>query len=65
MSHVWTLSLSGMVIRPNTDETFEIVYNIQNTESWDMYAQALDKFLARKLGILMYSFHDLDRFNFT
>ncbi|RVE63703.1 hypothetical protein OJAV_G00138930 [Oryzias javanicus] len=40
------LATPGMVIRPNTDETFEIVYNIQNTESWDMYAQALDKFLA-------------------
>ena len=43
-----SLSLTGMVIRPKADETFEIVYNIQNTESWDMYAQALDKFLARK-----------------
>lgn len=39
-----------MVIRPKADETFEIVYNIKNTESWDMYAQALDKFLARKSG---------------
>lgn len=40
------LSIPGMVIRPNADEAFEIVYNIQNTESWDMYAQALDKFLS-------------------
>ncbi|XP_069002754.1 sodium/potassium-transporting ATPase subunit beta-2b [Embiotoca jacksoni] len=40
------LSTPGMVIRPKADETFEIVYNIQNTESWDMYAQALDKFLS-------------------
>jgi len=39
-----------MVIRPKADETYEIVYNIQNTESWDMYAQALDKFLSRKFG---------------
>lgn len=37
-----------MVIRPKADETFEIVYSIQKTESWDMYAQALDKFLARE-----------------
>lgn len=37
-----------MVIRPKSDDTFEIVYDIQKTESWDMYAQALDKFLARK-----------------
>lgn len=37
-----------MVIRPKADDTFEIVYDIQKTESWDMYAQALDKFLARK-----------------
>ncbi|XP_072231867.1 sodium/potassium-transporting ATPase subunit beta-2b [Leuresthes tenuis] len=40
------LSTPGMVIRPKADETYEIVYNIQNTESWDMYAQALDKFLS-------------------
>lgn len=39
-----------MVIRPKADETYEIVYSIQKTESWDMYAQALDKFLARKFG---------------
>lgn len=48
-----SLSLTGMVIRPKADETFEIVYNTQNTESWDMYAQALDKFLARKSGSLV------------
>lgn len=40
------LSTPGMVIRPKADETFEIVYDIQKTETWDMYAQALDKFLA-------------------
>ncbi|XP_011609836.1 sodium/potassium-transporting ATPase subunit beta-2b isoform X2 [Takifugu rubripes] len=40
------LTTPGMVIRPKADETFEIVYSIQKTESWDMYAQALDKFLA-------------------
>uniref|UniRef100_H3D2J0 Sodium/potassium-transporting ATPase subunit beta n=1 Tax=Tetraodon nigroviridis TaxID=99883 RepID=H3D2J0_TETNG len=39
------LTTPGMVIRPKADETFEIVYTIQKTESWDMYAQALDKFL--------------------
>lgn len=43
-----SLSLTGMVIRPKADETFEIVYTIQDTESWDMYSQALDTFLARK-----------------
>ncbi|XP_030601620.1 sodium/potassium-transporting ATPase subunit beta-2b isoform X2 [Archocentrus centrarchus] len=39
------LSTPGLVIRPHADEMFEIVYNKENTESWDMYAQALDKFL--------------------
>ncbi|XP_054482195.1 sodium/potassium-transporting ATPase subunit beta-2b isoform X1 [Anoplopoma fimbria] len=38
------LSTPGMVIRPKS-ETYEIVYSIKDTESWDMYAQALDKFL--------------------
>ncbi|MEQ2273025.1 hypothetical protein XENORESO_020240 [Xenotaenia resolanae] len=40
------LSTPGLVIRPHADEAFEIVYSIQKTESWDMYAQALDKFLS-------------------
>ncbi|XP_029956354.1 sodium/potassium-transporting ATPase subunit beta-2b isoform X2 [Salarias fasciatus] len=40
------LSIPGMVIKPNADEAFEIVYNTQDTESWDMFAQALDKFLS-------------------
>lgn len=40
------LTTPGMVIRPKSDDTLEIVYDIQKTESWDMYAQALDKFLA-------------------
>ncbi|XP_034538914.1 sodium/potassium-transporting ATPase subunit beta-2b isoform X2 [Notolabrus celidotus] len=40
------LSTPGMVIRPKADETFEIVYTIKKTESWDMYTQALNKFLA-------------------
>lgn len=40
------LTTPGMVIRPKADETFEIVYNIQDTETWDSYAQALDRFLA-------------------
>lgn len=48
-----SLSFTGMVIRPKADETFEIVYSIQKTESWDMYAQALDKFLARKSNPIM------------
>lgn len=39
-----------MVIRPKADETFEIVYTVQKTESWDLYAQALDAFLERKSG---------------
>lgn len=43
-----SLPLTGMVIRPKADETFEIVYTVQNTESWDSYTQILDKFLARK-----------------
>uniref|UniRef100_A0A3B4ZG22 Sodium/potassium-transporting ATPase subunit beta n=1 Tax=Stegastes partitus TaxID=144197 RepID=A0A3B4ZG22_9TELE len=40
------LSTPGMVIRPKADEAFEIVYTVQRTESWDLYAQALDKFLS-------------------
>uniref|UniRef100_A0A1A7W8V8 Sodium/potassium-transporting ATPase subunit beta n=1 Tax=Iconisemion striatum TaxID=60296 RepID=A0A1A7W8V8_9TELE len=40
------LSTPGLVIRPHADETFEIVYTIEKTESWDMYAQTLDKFLS-------------------
>lgn len=48
-----SLSFTGMVIRPKADDTFEIVYDIQKTESWDMYAQALDKFLARKSDSLV------------
>ncbi|XP_029374729.1 sodium/potassium-transporting ATPase subunit beta-2b isoform X1 [Echeneis naucrates] len=39
------LSTPGMVIRPKADETFEIVYNIHKTESWDMYTEILNKFL--------------------
>ncbi|XP_010796073.1 sodium/potassium-transporting ATPase subunit beta-2b [Notothenia coriiceps] len=40
------LSTPGMVIRPKADEYYEITYNTQKTESWDMYAQTLDKFLS-------------------
>lgn len=47
------VSFTGMVIRPKADETFEIVYTVQETESWDMYAQALDKFLGRKFGLIL------------
>ncbi|XP_040037463.2 sodium/potassium-transporting ATPase subunit beta-2b isoform X1 [Gasterosteus aculeatus] len=39
------LATPGMVIRPKSDETYEIVYDTRNTETWDLYAQALDKFL--------------------
>uniref|UniRef100_A0A8C1MCD6 Sodium/potassium-transporting ATPase subunit beta n=1 Tax=Cyprinus carpio TaxID=7962 RepID=A0A8C1MCD6_CYPCA len=35
----------GMMIRPKGDQ-LEIVYNVQKTESWDTYVQALDNFLA-------------------
>ena len=45
------LSLTGMVIRPKGDEYYEIKYSTQNTESWDMYAQTLEKFLSRKSGL--------------
>ncbi|KAG7249503.1 hypothetical protein CRUP_032454, partial [Coryphaenoides rupestris] len=34
-----------MMIRPKGLEALEIVYNTQNTESWDLYTQALDRFL--------------------
>lgn len=44
------MSLTGMMIRPKGDESLEIVYSIQKTESWDMYAQALDRFLEREFG---------------
>ncbi|KAI4813985.1 hypothetical protein KUCAC02_003203 [Chaenocephalus aceratus] len=40
------LSTPGMVIRPKGDEYYQITYNTQKTESWDMYAQTLDKFLS-------------------
>ncbi|TNN72464.1 Sodium/potassium-transporting ATPase subunit beta-2 [Liparis tanakae] len=40
------LTTPGMVIRPKADEYYEIVYDIGKTETWDMYAQALDKFMA-------------------
>ncbi|KAM6969886.1 sodium/potassium-transporting ATPase subunit beta-2b isoform 2-T2 [Aplochiton taeniatus] len=38
------LATPGMMIRPKS-EALEISYNIQNTESWDLYAKALDTFL--------------------
>ncbi|KAL3043017.1 hypothetical protein OYC64_020852 [Pagothenia borchgrevinki] len=40
------LSTPGMVIRPKGDEYYEIKYSTLNTESWDMYAQTLEKFLS-------------------
>ncbi|XP_016405086.1 sodium/potassium-transporting ATPase subunit beta-2a isoform X2 [Sinocyclocheilus rhinocerous] len=39
------LATPGMMIRPKTD-LLEIVYNVEKTESWDSYVQALDNFLA-------------------
>ena len=41
----------GMMIRPKGPEALEIIYNTQRTESWDLYAQALDKFLGRESGL--------------
>ncbi|KAI1902805.1 hypothetical protein AGOR_G00019900 [Albula goreensis] len=38
------LAMPGMMIRPK-GEALEIVYSMEDTESWDMYVQALDKFL--------------------
>ncbi|KAG7515621.1 hypothetical protein JOB18_012382 [Solea senegalensis] len=40
------LSTPGMVMTPKTDETFEIIYTVQDTESWDIYTQTLEKFLS-------------------
>ncbi|XP_016340144.1 sodium/potassium-transporting ATPase subunit beta-2-like [Sinocyclocheilus anshuiensis] len=34
-----------MMIQPKTD-LLEIVYNVEKTENWDSYVQALDNFLA-------------------
>ncbi|XP_056451011.1 sodium/potassium-transporting ATPase subunit beta-2b [Gadus chalcogrammus] len=39
------LATPGMMIRPKGVEALEIIYNTHDTESWDLYAQALDKFL--------------------
>ncbi|XP_016108212.1 sodium/potassium-transporting ATPase subunit beta-2-like [Sinocyclocheilus grahami] len=39
------LATPGMMIRPKGDP-LEIVYNVEKTESWDSYIQALDNFLA-------------------
>ncbi|XP_052449909.1 sodium/potassium-transporting ATPase subunit beta-2-like [Carassius gibelio] len=39
------LATPGMMIRPKGDP-LEIVYNMDKTESWDSYIQALDNFLA-------------------
>ncbi|KAL0150027.1 hypothetical protein M9458_054686, partial [Cirrhinus mrigala] len=39
------LATPGMMIRPKGDP-LEIVYNVDKTESWDSYIQALDNFLA-------------------
>ena len=41
----------GMMIRPKGVEALEIIYNTHDTESWDLYAQALDKFLGRESGL--------------
>ncbi|KAL4631431.1 sodium/potassium-transporting ATPase subunit beta-2-like [Arapaima gigas] len=39
------LATPGMMIQPKGD-SLEIVYSIKDTESWDLYVQALDAFLA-------------------
>ncbi|XP_067301567.1 sodium/potassium-transporting ATPase subunit beta-2a [Pseudorasbora parva] len=39
------LAIPGMMIRPK-GEALEIIYNVEKTESWDSYIQALDNFLA-------------------
>ncbi|KAL4659940.1 sodium/potassium-transporting ATPase subunit beta-2-like [Arapaima gigas] len=39
------LATPGMMIRPHSD-SLEIVYSVEKTESWDLYVQALNKFLA-------------------
>ncbi|XP_028838408.1 sodium/potassium-transporting ATPase subunit beta-2b isoform X1 [Denticeps clupeoides] len=39
------LSTPGMMIRPKGDE-LEIMYKVENTETWDTYVQALDGFLS-------------------
>ncbi|KPP64630.1 sodium potassium enzyme subunit beta 2-like [Scleropages formosus] len=44
-THQDRLATPGMMIRPEGD-SLEIIYNVEKTESWDMYVQALDKFLA-------------------
>ncbi|XP_065131805.1 sodium/potassium-transporting ATPase subunit beta-2a [Paramisgurnus dabryanus] len=38
------LATPGMMIRPR-GEALEIIYNVDQTESWDKYIQALDNFL--------------------
>ncbi|XP_031441254.1 sodium/potassium-transporting ATPase subunit beta-2a isoform X2 [Clupea harengus] len=39
------LAIPGLMIRPK-GELMEIIYNIEDTESWDKYIQKLDNFLA-------------------
>lgn len=40
------LTTPGMMIRPRGDaQTLDIMYNIQDTETWDRYVQSLDSFL--------------------
>ncbi|XP_051517570.1 sodium/potassium-transporting ATPase subunit beta-2a [Myxocyprinus asiaticus] len=39
------LASPGVMIRPKGD-SLEIIYNVEKTESWDKYVQALDNFLA-------------------
>lgn len=49
----WTdLSFAtGMMIRPRSGTLgmLEIDYMMEDTETWDVYVQALDEFLSRKL----------------
>ncbi|XP_023650794.1 sodium/potassium-transporting ATPase subunit beta-2-like [Paramormyrops kingsleyae] len=39
------LATPGMMIRPK-GKSLEIIYNLDNTETWDAYVQTLDNFLA-------------------
>ncbi|KAJ8275485.1 hypothetical protein COCON_G00072370 [Conger conger] len=39
------LAIPGMMIRPR-GEALEIVYSMEDTESWDIYVESLDTFLA-------------------
>ncbi|CAL8364867.1 unnamed protein product [Lota lota] len=61
------LATPGMMIRPKGVEALEIIYNTQKTESWDLYAQALDKFLGPYNNSIQTQKNDVcdpDKYNF-